>query len=195
MQPVSRNATVGYRLRLIVFCSCKRSQKPCGDQIPGAHRRKRPMTVDPSPSSDKHTKPEPFVLEDFGSNTRNNSAIPSLNPAYFSPSLWITRLIQDDNEAELLLQKFKLEFSQFFPFVVIPPEQNFLDLKNKNPFVTIVVLMIGCRHDNVLQTTIAKKIRELISYSTLIKGEKNLDLLQGVMLFLAWWVTPNFTQN
>jgi hypothetical protein len=143
------------------------------------------MTIDPS-SSGKDTDPDPLVFEGPYSSPLNTSSVPLLNKSYLSPSLWITSLVQDDDDAESLLQKFRLEFSRFFPFVVIPPEQNFLDLKEKKPFVALVVLMIGCRHDNALQTTIAKKIRELISYSTLVKGEQSLDLLQGIMLFLAW---------
>lgn len=146
------------------------------------------MTVDPS-SVDEETVPEAFVIERFGSKTFDKNNIQTLNEDYFSPSLWITRFAKNDDEAESLLQKFRLTFSRFFPFVVLPPEQSFVELKEKNPFVVLVVLMVGRKHDRILQTAIAKKIREVISYNVLVKGKQSLDLLQGVMLFSAWSVS------
>lgn len=146
------------------------------------------MTVNLS-SVDEETIPEAFVIESFGSSRLDKDKIQTLNEAYFSPSLWITRLAKNDDEAESSLQKFRLEFSRFFPFVVLPPEQSFVELKEKKPFVVLVVLMIGCKHDRILQTAIAKKIREVISYNVLVKGKPSLDLLQGVMLFSAWSVS------
>lgn len=104
--------------------------------------------------------------------------------------MWISRLVKSDKEGELLLQKFRVEFSQFFPFVVVPPNKTFLDLKDESPFVLLVSLMVACRDDSTLQSAIAKKIREIMSFTVLVKGEQSLDLLQGVMLFLAWLVLP-----
>lgn len=131
---------------------------------------------------------EAFIVEASVSSPLTKTVIPTLNAAFFSPSLWITRLLKSEDEAELLLQKFKLEYSPFFPFVVVPPEKTFLDLKDKNPILVLVSLMVACRDDSPRQTTIAKKIREIISFTILVKGEQSLDLLQGVMLFLAWLV-------
>lgn len=137
---------------------------------------------------DEEMDKEAFIVEDSVSTPLTNTTIPILNAAFFSPSLWITRLLKSEAEAELLLQKFKLEFSTFFPFVVVPPGKTFPDLKDKHPFLVLVSLMVACRDDSILQTAIAKKVREIISFTILVKGEHSLDLLQGVMLFLAWSV-------
>ncbi|KEF56995.1 uncharacterized protein A1O9_07185 [Exophiala aquamarina CBS 119918] len=165
---------------------CQRLKKSCGDQVPGAHRRKRPIAHSRS-VLDVVENTESFTSKDPESSPFIGNTIPALNAAYFSPALWISRLVKSDEEGELLLRKFRLEFSQFFPFVAVPPVKTFLNLRDESPFVLIVSLMVACRDDGVLQSAVAKKIREIISFSVLVKGEQSLDLLQGLMLFLAWY--------
>lgn len=75
-----------------------------------------------------------------------------------------------------------------FPFVVILPSMTFIELRDKKPFLLLAILMLGFRHDQVRQTAIAKKIREIISYNVLIKGEQSLDILQCLLVYLNWSV-------
>jgi len=165
-------------------------RKTCGEQAPGAHRRKRPSAHSRSrPREDRNVAP--FVPEESDSRELPINTIPTLNEAYFSPSLWISRLVKSDEDGEALLQKFRAEFSPFFPFVVVPPDATFLGLKGESPFVLLISLMVACRDDSELQNALAKKIREIISFAVLVKGDQSLDLLQGVMLFLAWLVLPS----
>lgn len=79
-----------------------------------------------------------------------------------------------------------------FPFIVIPPNLTYQELRKTKPFLSLSILMIGCRHDSPRQVAIARKIGELISYKLLIKAEQNLDILQGLLLFIGWFVYNRF---
>ena len=113
------------------------------------------------------------------------SAGPSLDTANFSPDFWIDQYIESEHEAGLLLHTFQLELSPFFPFVAVP-DQNFSLLRREKPYVVLTVLMISCQHDRKRQHAIAKKMREILSYNILVKGEQCIDLLQSLLLYLGW---------
>jgi len=115
-------------------------------------------------------------------------ASPASNPADFAPAAWIDQFITSDSEAEMMLQSFCSEMAPLFPFVVILPSMTFIELRDKKPFLLLAILMLGFRHDQVRQTAIAKKIREIISYNVLIKGEQSLDILQCLLVYLNWSV-------
>lgn len=72
----------------------------------------------------------------------------------------------------------------------------FVALKEQKPLLVLAILMVDCRNDRIRQTTIAKKIREIISSDLLIKGEHNLDLLQCLLIYVNWSVhSPILTRS
>jgi hypothetical protein len=105
-----------------------------------------------------------------------------------APSAWIDLFVKNDVEADLMLQTYRSEIQPLFPFVVILPSITFTLLRQEKPLLVLAILMVSCRHDQVRQTTIAKKLRELISHKMLIKGERNLDILQCLLVYLSWSV-------
>ncbi|KIW70231.1 hypothetical protein, variant [Phialophora macrospora] len=88
-----------------------------------------------------------------------------------------------------MLDVFRNELTPHFPFVVVSPWVTFSDLRASKPFFLLAVLMITCRHDIPRQGAIAKAMREVISQRLLIKNEQSLDLLQGMLFYLAWYQT------
>ena len=88
----------------------------------------------------------------------------------------------------MILHTFRGEIAPLFPFVVILPSMTFTDLREKKPFLALAILMVGYRHDHVRQTAIAKSMRDIISYKLLIKGERNLDILQSLLVYVDWSV-------
>lgn len=109
------------------------------------------------------------------------------NAALLSPIACVQQLIKDD-EATLILDTFRTEMALYCPFVTISPEQTVDDLKQLKPFLYMTIMTVGCRHDIPRQTALARKVKELISQKMLLHGERNLDLLQGLLVFLAWSV-------
>lgn len=106
----------------------------------------------------------------------------------------IERFVKNDQEAESFLNAFRDKMAPYFPFVVVPESTSLEDLKERKPFLLLVLVTLGCRHDVPRQTTMAKRIRELLSERILLKGEQNIDLLQGLLVYLAWLVLPCCSQ-
>ncbi|OQV08214.1 Fungal specific transcription factor domain-containing protein [Cladophialophora immunda] len=104
-----------------------------------------------------------------------------------SPAAWIDPFVQNELEAEMILETFRTQIQPLFPFVVIPPSMSYLVLKQKKPFLVLAILMVGCRHDQARQIALAKGLREIISHNILIKGEQSLDLLQSLLVYVNWY--------
>lgn len=77
----------------------------------------------------------------------------------------------------------------YFPFVVVPANMTVGELKSSKPFLFLVIMTIACRHDASRQSMLATTVREFISQKMIIQGEQSLDLLQGLLVYLAWSVT------
>jgi len=85
-----------------------------------------------------------------------------------------------------MLQIYCSEMQPLFPFVVTLPGVTFAELRQQKPLLVLALLMVSCRHDQPRQIAIARKLRELISYMMLIKGERSLDILQCLLVYLSW---------
>jgi hypothetical protein len=90
----------------------------------------------------------------------------------------------DDAEAEEMLEIFCNEQMPYFPFVTASGAVT--ELRRKKPFLILAILTVSCRHDLVRQSSMAKAIRELVSRKLLNHSEPSLDVLQGLMVYLAW---------
>ncbi len=78
--------------------------------------------------------------------------------------------------------------SNQFPFVVIPTDTTASDLNRDKPFVLKVICMVAFVHDSEAQSLMAKEIMEYLSMHLIIQAERDLDLLQGLLIFMAWYV-------
>ena len=110
------------------------------------------------------------------------------SPATLDPATSVKLFVKSDHEAELILEVFRNDMAPHIPFVVIPADVDSNELRQKKPFLFLTVLMVACRHDKSRQTAITKKIREVLGYRILIKGEQSLDMLQGLLVCLSWLV-------
>lgn len=107
-----------------------------------------------------------------------------------SPLEHVKQILQNDDEALLILNTYRNDKSQYFPFVVLPPDMTLEELKLK-PFLFMTIMTIGCRHDLERQSSLARRIREVIAQRVLVKGEQSLDILQGLLVYLAWCALSN----
>ena len=72
-----------------------------------------------------------------------------------------------------------------FPFVVLP-ELSAAELAQTKPFLYRTVLMAASYHDKAGQIRMAKEIFQYLSVHMIIENEKSLDLLQGLLVLMAW---------
>ncbi|KAJ9615255.1 hypothetical protein H2200_001329 [Cladophialophora chaetospira] len=149
----------------------------------GLQRAEPPHAVRPDESLDGVTAAfaasQPRLA---GSNARPDSFAADLDPA-----IWINRLIKNESEGEVALQSYRIEFQPLFPFVVLPADVSFIDVRETKPLLLLVVLMMTSPHASTRQLSIAKKLRHIISYSVLVKGNHSLDVLQGLLIFVNWY--------
>ncbi|KAL3461550.1 hypothetical protein BJX64DRAFT_153043 [Aspergillus heterothallicus] len=96
-------------------------------------------------------------------------------------------LFPTDTEAQDLLTTFQTELSPYFPFVAIPMGTSATELQRTKPFLFSVIMMVSCMNNADQPLAMTQKIREYLGNSTMTKGEKSLDLFQGLLVCLAWY--------
>lgn len=88
---------------------------------------------------------------------------------------------------EKLFEQFKMNMAKFFPFVVIEKDPPAATVMKTRPFVYTCSVMIASHRDPGVQVRIARDILKYVGEHMLLHGEKTLDLLQGLLLMIAWY--------
>jgi hypothetical protein len=93
-----------------------------------------------------------------------------------------------DAEAATMLQTFRMKLMDLFPFVTVPPTMSAKQLRCERPFTWKAVMYKACMcyHGLDSQIILGEEMLKDLSEAMIIKPKKSLDLLQGLLLFLAW---------
>lgn len=75
--------------------------------------------------------------------------------------------------------------SDYFPFVTLPKDCSFRDLLQQRPMLMFAVLTVASYDSVLLQLTLSREFRKVVTVKVM-NGEKSLDLLQGLLIFIAW---------
>ncbi|KAL4934727.1 Zn(II)2Cys6 transcription factor domain-containing protein [Aspergillus undulatus] len=89
--------------------------------------------------------------------------------------------------AKKLLSKYKARKMPQYPFVIIPPETSLADLRRKSPFLLLCVLTASFEHDQGIQHGLEALVRQEVARRLIINVERNMDLLQGLLVHAAWY--------
>lgn len=89
-------------------------------------------------------------------------------------------------EAEQMLEDYKIHMAPLFPFVVVPPHMTSDELRKQRPFLWRGVIMQACHLDCARQIALGQELLKDIAQASLLKPEKSLDLLQGLEILIAW---------
>ncbi|KAH8800269.1 hypothetical protein F5884DRAFT_809868 [Xylogone sp. PMI_703] len=174
---------------------CQRLNKQCSIQVPGTHKRKKPKTLDVARLEAK-LDGVTAILEASGriEGTRNVDSNPLIStssflsqPGFFDPAACAQYFVENDSESISMITHFHNDMAPQIPFIIVPSTVSPAELRQTRPFLNIAILMMSCGHDFDRQSSIAKKLRELMSYHTLVKGIQSLDLLQCIMLYISWY--------
>lgn len=94
----------------------------------------------------------------------------------------------DPREANELLLEFRNSMASQFPFVVVRPHETSASLRSKKPFLWKAI-MTAASHQNLdRQVAMGKAFTEEFSFQILIHAKKSLDMLQGLLVHIAWYV-------
>ncbi|KAK3400372.1 hypothetical protein B0T20DRAFT_182940 [Sordaria brevicollis] len=89
-------------------------------------------------------------------------------------------------EAERLLKLYQEDYHPRFPFVPVPQNTSAQDLFQKQPFLFRTIIQIVAPQNAAAQRAFTTWFREYIATHIVVKQEKRLDLLQAILLFIAW---------
>ncbi|KAL1966514.1 hypothetical protein VTN77DRAFT_4436 [Rasamsonia byssochlamydoides] len=101
--------------------------------------------------------------------------------------------ISPKSDQDTYLSIFKTSMARHFPFVVIDDHHSAEELRLTKPFLLEVVLVAACYKGSGRQTVLGKEIIEHLSRRMLFEGEKSLDLLQGLLVYIAWYLNLFYT--
>ncbi|KAF2676421.1 hypothetical protein K458DRAFT_447526 [Lentithecium fluviatile CBS 122367] len=85
---------------------------------------------------------------------------------------------------QLLLETYRT-MVDFFPFVTLPKDCFCRDFIQQRPMLMFAVLTAASYDSALLQLTLSREFRKVIMVK-IMNGEKSLDLLQGLLVFIAW---------
>lgn len=89
--------------------------------------------------------------------------------------------------AENYLKSFKSILTPHFPFVVIPHQVSALELRQEKPFLFLAI-MASASYENIpLQRLLGAEVKRAVASRIILNGEVSFDLLQGLLVFLAWY--------
>jgi hypothetical protein len=91
------------------------------------------------------------------------------------------------NQVDQMIQIFHAQ-NECFPFVTITENTTAEALRQKRPFLLLSILVVASAADLVLQKTLDEQFRKVLATRVVMQGEKSLDYLQGLLVYLAWSV-------
>ncbi|KAK5028698.1 hypothetical protein LTS07_006077 [Exophiala sideris] len=91
---------------------------------------------------------------------------------------------------ERLFSDFRTYMNGYFPYVVIPPEVSSASVRENKPFLFRTCIAVACHVDPPVQRQLGEELFRYIGERMLLKGEKSLDLLQGILVLVSWKDLP-----
>ena len=92
------------------------------------------------------------------------------------------------DEQEIYYAKFKT-WMVYFPFLSLPPDQTAEELRKERPFTWACIMNITSMSMPQI-IMLRERVREEASKRVVFEGERTLDVLQGLILYIAWYVCP-----
>ncbi len=89
--------------------------------------------------------------------------------------------------AQVLLDRFRANGMCQFPFVVVPPDTTLPALRTDAPFLFLAIAATMSFDTPYLQYKLGEEVRQQALQRILLGAEKSLDLLQGLLVYTAWY--------
>jgi hypothetical protein len=128
------------------------------------------------------------------------STLPAFSEVPTAPQLWDEDQLQGDgshmaqsylynglvsiHQAEEFVRAFRLDYATS-PFAVIPALP-IVDFQRERPFLLMAVVAHAARKHPKLHGPLSAEFRKNLATRFIIDGDNGLDLLQGLLVYLAW---------
>ncbi|KAJ5150701.1 uncharacterized protein N7500_010890 [Penicillium coprophilum] len=123
-------------------------------------------------------------LEENGYNTSTRSI--SVTDGDAAPEDIISRDLLDIETAKRYLSMFRTKLTPHFPFVVVPYDVSIEQLRLEKPFLCLAILASASYENMPLQRALGDEVKKVVASRMVIGGEISFELLQGLLVFLAW---------
>ncbi|KAI0144220.1 hypothetical protein F4776DRAFT_611269 [Hypoxylon sp. NC0597] len=90
------------------------------------------------------------------------------------------------SQAEQAVYDFRTKFMPFFPFVVLDPDVSAQSILAKKPLLFRSIMLVAAQLTLAKQREITKSILAYVGHRLLMLEERDLGLLQGLLVFIAW---------
>ncbi|KAI2627355.1 hypothetical protein GGS26DRAFT_561496 [Hypomontagnella submonticulosa] len=90
------------------------------------------------------------------------------------------------NQAEQAVSDFRIKFTPFFPFVAFDPDVSAEDLLSRKPLLFKAIMLAAAPLTLAKQNEIKTSILAYVGQHLLVMDERDLGLLQGLLVFIAW---------
>jgi hypothetical protein len=85
-----------------------------------------------------------------------------------------------------MLGIFRSKLMPLFPFIVLPADITVEQLERQRPFLHKAILLEACYKDSTRQLRLGRELLRDFTEAAFIRPRKSDDLLQGLLLYLAW---------
>jgi hypothetical protein len=89
--------------------------------------------------------------------------------------------------ARTLLDTFRFSYTNYFPFVILPPDTTVESLRREKPFLFLSIVAVAVFGNTPLQRLLGKEMQKQIASRIVMRNEKSLDILQGLLVHLAYY--------
>ncbi|KAF9635717.1 putative trna processing endoribonuclease protein [Lasiodiplodia theobromae] len=83
--------------------------------------------------------------------------------------------------------------SKYFPFVIIPADATVQTLRDTKPFLLKAIVVVASIQDLAKQRALGHALMGELTTQLLVQGRRSVDLLQGILVWLAWYHVHFFT--
>ena len=73
----------------------------------------------------------------------------------------------------------------YFPFIIVPDSLTALELRRGRPFLWLCIMSVASK-STVQQNALRKELKIAMGREILVEGKNNIDLLLGILVFVAW---------
>ncbi|KAE8396421.1 hypothetical protein BDV23DRAFT_177957 [Aspergillus alliaceus] len=178
-----------------------RSSAPLGGVQPPVDTDFGPPAI-PECSSDRPHRTTEWMSQEYLSNPEvgedpesgksqntTENTLENRNPWDSSTAMdaaWVTDLGLSPVVLEYLLDRFR-GMASYFPFVRLPHACTAASMAEDRPFLLLAAVAAASSKYCHLQDALIRQFKESLSHRVVMAGEKDLDLLQGLLVHLAWF--------
>ncbi|KIM95549.1 hypothetical protein OIDMADRAFT_148682 [Oidiodendron maius Zn] len=92
-----------------------------------------------------------------------------------------------EQEVTTLLERYRIQMQQYFPFVIVPPELTGAEARQRRPFLWRAVRMAALWREDARHSRLGQSLLSDLTEAALLRPYKSFDVVQGFLVLIAWY--------